>query len=159
SFVRELDEAYGPYMMTRFHGETPHYAPCDYAHRAAQHRTPDENKALLDDLLAAHRQKAKATNDLLARDDWDLFFSVFAEAHCVGDQFWKLHDTTHPWFDPEMVEMLGGDPLRTVYSAIDASLGTLLNTAGPDTAVYVHLSHGMAAHYDGLWLLDPLLWK
>jgi predicted AlkP superfamily phosphohydrolase/phosphomutase len=159
SFGRELDERFGPYVMTQFRAEQPHYAPCDYAHRAGPHRTAAENKALLDDLLRAHQQKANATNALLARDDWDFFFGVFSETHCTGHQFWKLHDPTHPWHDPAMLDATGGDPLRIMYNAADATLGRLLETIGPDTALYVHLSHGMRAHYDGLWLLDPLLWK
>ncbi len=54
---------------------------------------------------------------------------------------------------------LGGDPVRTIYSAVDAELGDLLEHVGDDTTVYVHLSHGMRSHYDGTCILDPVLWR
>jgi len=34
-----------------------------------------------------------------------------------------------------------------------------LERAGRDSTVFVHLSHGMRAHYDGACLLDPVLWR
>ena len=135
----------------------PHYAPCDIAHRAGVHRTRDENRALLADLLEGHRRKAALSRDLLDRGDWDLFFTVLGESHCGGHQFWKVHDPTHPWHDAaERAEL--GDPVRTIYGALDATVGELIERADGAT-VYVHLTHGMRAHYDGTVLLEPVLWR
>src|SRR5262249_55832518 len=37
--------------------------------------------------------------------------------------------------------------------------GELLEVAGADATIYVHLSHGMRAHFDGTDLIEPVLWR
>ena len=159
TFLDDVDRRYGPHLVGTRPTPFAHFAPCDYAHRAGEHRTAGENAALLHDLLEGHRRKARLTCDLLREHDWELVFTVFGESHCAGHQFWKLHDPSHPWHDPEQLRRLGEDPLRTVYRALDRSLGELVDAAGTGATVYVLLSHGMRAHYDGTCLLDPVLWK
>jgi predicted AlkP superfamily phosphohydrolase/phosphomutase len=159
SLLDEINEKYGPHLPGTRTAPFPHHAPCDISHRAGEHRTTAEHQALLAEILEGVRQKTALSRDLLDRGDWDLFFTVFGESHCSGHQFWKVHDETHPWHDPDERRALGGDPLRTIYSALDAGLGELLEHAGDDATVYVHLSHGMRSHYDGTCVLDPVLWR
>jgi predicted AlkP superfamily phosphohydrolase/phosphomutase len=111
---------------------------------------------LRDRLTARARAKAALSAELLARGDWDLFLTVFAESHCAGHHFWHVHDPRHPDHDAAVAAALG-DPLRDVYSALDAAIGSLVAQAGPDTTVVVLTSHGMGAHYDGTSLLDEVL--
>jgi len=47
--------------------------------------------------------------------------------------------------------------VERVYVALDAAVGELLRTAGPDTTVVVLASHGMGPHYDGTFMLDDIL--
>jgi predicted AlkP superfamily phosphohydrolase/phosphomutase len=157
-FVDEVNDTYGPHFGTRGH-HAPHFSPCDWLHRSARHRTLDEDRRLLADLLESHRRKRSLTLDLLDRGGWDLFFSVIGESHCTGHQFWKYHDQAHVWHDPQARRLLGTDPLRAVYGAIDETVGMALERAGRDATVFVHLSHGMRAHYDATSLLDPVLWR
>ncbi len=56
---------------------------------------------MLDEMLEGARRKTALSRDLLDQGGWDLFYTVFGEAHCAGHQFWKLHDETHPWHDAE----------------------------------------------------------
>jgi predicted AlkP superfamily phosphohydrolase/phosphomutase len=158
SFLDEINATYGPHPIGGNETPFPHFAPCDYAHRSGPHRSVDENGALLRDLLEGHRRKAALSRDLLERGGWDLFFTVLGESHCGGHQFWKIHDPTHPWHDATVRHELGDDPLRAVYAALDATVGDLLGRAD-DATVYVLLSHGMRAHYDGTCVLDPVLWR
>jgi predicted AlkP superfamily phosphohydrolase/phosphomutase len=159
AFAAEVDARHGPYPLAKFTAPQPHFAPVDYAHRAGRHRTIEENQALLADLLEGVQRKHALTKDVLARGDWDLFFSVFSESHCTGHELWKFHDPTHPQFDAAGAEVLGGDPLRAVYSALDRSVGELLDIAGPDATFFLHLSHGMRSHFDGTDLIEPVLWR
>ena len=159
SLLDRLDEEYGPHPLGSRTAPFPHHAPCDVAHRAGPHRTPAEDRTMLDELLEGARRKTALSRDLLDEGGWDLFYTVYGEAHCAGHQFWKLHDETHPWHDPDALRVLGGDPLRAVYEALDAGLGEMIEHAGDDATVYVHLSHGMRSHYDGTCVLDPVLWR
>lgn len=130
-----------PELLGR-HGPHPIHGKCDdYA------RTGDW-EGLLDALEAASRWRADVCTDLLARRDWDLFTTVYSESHCVGHQGWWLHDPAWPGHDAELARRLG-DPLVRIYQAIDASLGRVLDRAGPATRVAVLMSHGMGAHFDG----------
>jgi predicted AlkP superfamily phosphohydrolase/phosphomutase len=111
---------------------------------------------LRDDLLAGVEGKTRLSEQLLSQGNWDLFVSVFGESHCVGHQFWHLHDSSHPAHDPALAAQLG-DPIEDVYATLDAGLGRLLSRIGDDTVAFVLLSHGMGPHYDGDHLLAEVL--
>jgi predicted AlkP superfamily phosphohydrolase/phosphomutase len=159
AFLDDVLEEFGPHPVGCLMREHPHFAPCDWPHRAARFRTVEEDLALFADLAEGHRRKAAMSLAVLDRGDWDLFFSVLGESHCIGHQYWRLHDPSHVWHDPAHASAVGFDPVREMYGMLDATVGRHLERAGPDSTVYVHLSHGMAPHYDGTWLLDPVLWR
>jgi predicted AlkP superfamily phosphohydrolase/phosphomutase len=119
-------------------------------------RSPREVAAFRDALVDGAGAKAELSRDLLERDDWDLFVTVFSESHCVGHQLWHVHDPNHPKHDPEVATAVG-DPVLDVYRAVDAGLGRLLAAADDDTTVAVFASHGMGAHHDPTFLLDAML--
>jgi predicted AlkP superfamily phosphohydrolase/phosphomutase len=122
-----------------------------------EHRSETaEFTALRDGLLRGVALKTELSSHFLAQGGWDLFLTVFAEAHCAGHQFWHLHDRLHPRHDFEMTRDLG-DPLRDVYVAIDTGIARLLAQAGEDTSVLVLASHGMGPHYDGTYMLERIL--
>ncbi len=133
------------------------FAPDDFVHRRGLHRTVEEDRALLDGLIAGAKTKAAMLADLLEEEPWDLFLAVFGESHAIGHQLYHLHDRSHPWFDGERQAALGGDPLLQVYKEVDAGVGRLLARVDPAATVLVHLSHGMTVHNDGTHLLDEVL--
>jgi predicted AlkP superfamily phosphohydrolase/phosphomutase len=132
------------------------FAADDVVHRAGAHRTPDEERALLRDLLDGVARKSRLSTEILGRVGWSLFVSVFGESHAVGHQHWHLHDPTHPRHDAALARELG-DPVELVYRALDRALAEHLALVGPDTMVLVLLSHGMGPHYDGTHLLEEVL--
>jgi predicted AlkP superfamily phosphohydrolase/phosphomutase len=131
-------------------GRHPAGVSCDASGRGAE-----EYRALTAALIEGVRHKGEWSGELLARGGWDLFMQVFTESHCVGHQCWHLHDGAHPAHDAN-VARLTGDPLREVYRAIDAAIGTMLGVAG-DARVIVFAAHGMSHRYGAAFLLRDLL--
>jgi predicted AlkP superfamily phosphohydrolase/phosphomutase len=111
---------------------------------------------LRDALVARAEAKAALSAHFLEQGGWDAFFTTFAESHCVGHQCWNLRDPAHPRHDARVAAAVG-DPIRDVYRAIDAGIGTLLARAGDDTTAIVLASHGIGPHYDASFLLDEIL--
>lgn len=112
--------------------------------------------ALVTGLVDGIARKTALTRSLLDRADWDLFFVVFGEGHCVGHQCWHVHDPDHPRHDPA-VAATDGDPLARVYEALDRALGDVLAGVGQDSHVLVLLSHGMGPHYAASFLFPDIL--
>ncbi|MDT9599796.1 alkaline phosphatase family protein [Sphingosinicella rhizophila] len=133
------------------------FAPDDYVHRAGALRTAQEEGKLLDGLIEGAAAKARLLSDLLADEEWDLVVGIFGEAHAGGHQLWHLHDHAHPRFDASVAERLGGDPILTLYRAVDAGVGEVVAKAGPDALICLLMSHGMGPHHDGVHMLDELL--
>jgi predicted AlkP superfamily phosphohydrolase/phosphomutase len=159
SFLNEVLAEFGPHPVGSSRPPRTHAAPCDYKHRAGQYRTIEEDQQLLAELCEGAQRKTALSLSVLDREDWDLYYTVFGEGHCTGHQLWTYHDTGHRDHTAAGAAALGGDPLRTVYSALDRSVGELITALGPEATIYVNLSHGMRAHYDGTCLLDPVLWR
>jgi predicted AlkP superfamily phosphohydrolase/phosphomutase len=111
---------------------------------------------LVRDMRTGVERKTELTCSLLDQADWDLFFSVFTEAHCAGHQCWHLHDADHPRHDAAQAGILG-DPLVDVYRRLDGALGEVLARAGDDSEVFVLLSHGMGPHYDATFMVTEIL--
>ncbi|HEX6310138.1 MAG TPA: alkaline phosphatase family protein [Acidimicrobiia bacterium] len=146
-----------------FHASPPDLAD-DLVARFGRHPVRDcdhygieaRHEELVRDLRVGIERKAELTRHLLDHGDWDLFFAVFGESHCVGHQCWHVHDRDHPRHDPALAGAMG-DPIVDVYERLDAALGHVLAGAGRDAEVFVVLSHGMGPHYDGTFLLVDLL--
>lgn len=100
--------------------------------------------------------KTKLALDLLRRDDWDCFLTVFADSHCTGHQCWHLHDSAHPRHSDD-IAMTVGDPLKDVYQALDTAAGRILALAGDEVTAILFASHGMGPHYEATFMLDKIL--
>jgi len=139
-----IDDIHARYGRSRFRR-------CDWVMRGS---TPERD--LRDLLLQRIDARLGIAQDLIAREPWDLFMAAFGDAHCVGHQCWHVHDPSHPRHDRAVAAALG-DPVRDVYVKLDGALGQLLRYAGPETTVFVVLSHGMSAHYDATYLLEDVV--
>lgn len=131
-------------------GRHPAGVSCDVGARSAR-----EYRAFVGALEAGVQRKTAWTLELLRRGGWDLFMQVFSESHCVGHQCWHLRDSTHPAYDPA-VSAVAGDPMRSVYRAIDRAIGEIVATAG-DAACIIFTAHGMSHRYGAHFLLRDLL--
>lgn len=109
-----------------------------------------------DDLVRGVEMRTALHELLLEQSEWDLFFTVYGESHCIGHQAWHIHDPDHNRHDPSVAALVG-DPILDVYRSIDGSLGRLLARVGPDVVTIVFASHGMARHYDPTFMLDEIL--
>ncbi len=85
-------------------------------------------------------RKTRLAARLLARGRWDCVMLLFGESDTGGHHFWGLHDAVSPRHDAGQAAALG-NPLRTVYAALDAAIGQLLARV-PDADVLVVSDHG-----------------
>jgi predicted AlkP superfamily phosphohydrolase/phosphomutase len=133
------------------------FGPLAFDHCDGVERTPAGIGAFLRGLQTRIACKAEGARTLLAREHWDLFLTVFGEAHCVGHQLFHQHEPSHRLHDKALAADLG-DPLLKVYQSLDGGLGQLLAEARPQTTVCVLLSHGMGpAYFDENVIFDDVL--
>lgn len=132
------------------YGDDP-VGPCDM-HGDGQ----DDLSIFRDRLLQRVASKTEMAADLLSREDWNFYATVFDESHCVGHQAWHVHDPGHPRHNTDQANALG-DPVKDVYKAIDAGIGRLASLAGPETLIVIAGITGMGPNYNANWLLDDIL--
>ena len=107
-------------------------------------------------LLAGVDGKTRLLRHVLGQEEWDFFFGVFSESHCVGHQFWHFMDPGHPRHEASAPPALRS-AILDVYRAIDTGLGRILEDLSPDVPVVVILSHGMGPDYSGAHLMESVL--
>ncbi len=89
-------------------------------------------------------RRSTICQDLLEREKWDLFLTVFSEPHSAGHTFWQLSQPDHPLYEA-LSPRISHDPLLAVYQSIDNAIGEIL-TKVPDNAIVVFFSaHGTGA--------------
>lgn len=101
-------------------------------------------------LAAGSELRATVTRDLLQREPWDLFLTVFGETHTGGHALWHLSQSEHPLFGRAPNPCEGGDPLLQIYRDVDAALGRILQAAPADSVIVVFTVHGMDSNADDL---------
>jgi predicted AlkP superfamily phosphohydrolase/phosphomutase len=102
------------------------------------------------------RTKTRMCQDLLKEDSWDLLFTVFGEAHDIGHVAWHRHDSKHPLFDRKWAEE-HGDPIKTVYVALDEAIGALAASVGQQTHIALLAGLGMEPACTANYVLDRIL--
>lgn len=93
-------------------------------------------------LLKGIARRAAICLDLLGREPWDFFFTVFGETHSAGHFLWHLSQPhpLHRW-----KRGVAGDPMLRVFQAVDRALGQIL-AARPDANVLLFSPEGMEAN-------------
>ena len=84
--------------------------------------------------------------DMLDGDAPDLLVAAFSEAHIAEHQFLNLGAPGHPRYDPDVAAALGEAPLRSVYQAIDAAIGRIVQRLPTETTVLIVCLGGMQSH-------------
>jgi predicted AlkP superfamily phosphohydrolase/phosphomutase len=102
----------------------------------------DALRELRSGLVTGIERRAAICSDLLRRENWDLFLTIFGSLHAAGHDFWHLSDPEHP-LHSEMARQWDGDPLRDVFVAVDRAIGEILAAAADDAHVVVFAAHGM----------------
>jgi len=82
-------------------------------------------------------------HDLLKREAWDLFLTVFGETHSAGHDFWHLSQPDNPLYPYKKGNGVNGDPMLQAFEDVDRAIGEIV-AAVPDPAyVLVFAVHGM----------------
>lgn len=105
-------------------------------------------------LVRAAAARSRAVRHLMAREDWDLFFTVFSETHPAAHYFWPA--------ELDAPARGGGlERLRAVYAAVDTALGEVLAALDADgrgpADVFVVSGDGCGPNRAGWHLLPEVL--
>jgi predicted AlkP superfamily phosphohydrolase/phosphomutase len=93
-------------------------------------------------------RRSRICRDLLNRDRWDLFLTVFPDIHYGSHHFEHLSRGDHPlWADDSAFRE---DPLASIYSAVDTAIGELIADAAPEDRVVVFSLHGHGPNHSDL---------
>lgn len=123
SLAAEVVEQFGPAPPSRCDHEGPALSDTEVLEVTAN-------------LRAAVARKRAAGLHYLASETWDLFMIAFKEAHCAGHTLWDFADPRHADHNAPRAALLG-DPIRTIFTDLDAAVGDLVAAAGPHAAVAV----------------------
>jgi len=106
---------------------------------------PDSLRRLKDGLLTGIARRAAICQDLVQRESWDLFLTVFDCFHSAGHYFWHLSDPDHPLHE-DFARAFSTDPLLEVFVAADRAIGDIIAKAPAEASVVVFSPHGMEAN-------------
>jgi predicted AlkP superfamily phosphohydrolase/phosphomutase len=104
------------------------------------HIGPGWHARALASLCDGIERKVRLAEGLLARQPWDCFMLLFGESDTAAHHFWSFHDPASPRHDAAGAAALG-NPLRTVYAALDHAIGRLIARV-PDATVLIVSDHG-----------------
>ena len=144
TLASEIEKSFGPPCSHPIKGD------CDAKRDAAG------VAAFRDALIEGIARKTALTKHFLHEQKWDFFAQVFTESHCIGHQFWNLHDRGHQWHDADIARIVG-DPIKDIYKAIDTAIGQILTEIDDETTVILLASHGMGQRNVPYGLLEKLL--
>ena len=117
-------------------------------YRAPLPRTPKEQRSYVRSALESIDEQTRALTTLAERTEWDFFFGSYAETHHGGHLLWHLSDPDHPLHDPASDETTR-DAVTSLYRAVDAGIGRVIERVPADTRVFVLTPHGMRPNYVG----------
>ena len=106
-------------------------------------------------LIAGAGRRAELCRELMGREPWDLFLTVFSEFHSGSHLLLHLTDPKSPWYGtyrktPGTAKAASNgadDPMRQVAAAVDGALGRLLDAVPEDARVLVFSQEGMVPNY------------
>jgi predicted AlkP superfamily phosphohydrolase/phosphomutase len=113
-------------------------------------------RLLLRQLLDRVRAKEAMVRETYAREPWDFTATSFTEPHDLGHVAWHLHDPRHPDHDAEWAAE-HGDPLKTLYTAIDGAIGRIIDDMDPRATVMIFIGLGMGPNYTANALVPEIL--
>ncbi|NET31636.1 MAG: nucleotide pyrophosphatase [Cyanothece sp. SIO1E1] len=103
-------------------------------------------KSLTKSLKVGISRRTAIYRDLLTRENWDLFLTVFGETHSAGHNLWHLSQSDNAVYHPPE----SGDPLREVFQAIDQTIGEILDVIPEESYVLIFSGVGMGNNYNEL---------
>ncbi|MBD2577591.1 alkaline phosphatase family protein [Oscillatoria sp. FACHB-1406] len=93
-------------------------------------------------LKTSTSRRAAICRDLLQRERWDLFLTLFGEPHHAGHALWHLSQPSHPLYST-FASRVEGDPLLEVFQALDKAIGEILAIAPEEAYIVIFSDSGM----------------
>ncbi|MGF1607967.1 MAG: alkaline phosphatase family protein [Kiloniellales bacterium] len=88
--------------------------------------------------------RRKICKDIMQRDNWDFFLTVFSETHSAPHYTWHVSNETGHELHDEFKGMFGGaDPVLEIYQLVDRALADVLAAAPKDARVVIFSQEGM----------------
>jgi len=109
-------------------------------HEFEGNRSRDPRR-FLRDMLDFDEARANVVTWLMQTRPWDLVAFVLKTTDTTQHELWHLLDPQHPRHDAALAAQVKDD-LVAYFAAIDACVGRLVETAGPDATVIVMSDHG-----------------
>lgn len=125
--------------LSERHGKHPAFGH-DHANIYSKVQTERLRRELRQGIL----NRTAICQDLLQRDDWNLFLTMFGETHSGGHCFWHLHEPNHPAHYQQ--RSADQDYLVETYKEIDEAIGEIIASAPEDASIIVFSAHGMQAN-------------
>ncbi|MBD2103245.1 alkaline phosphatase family protein [Leptolyngbya sp. FACHB-261] len=135
SLLQELVEQYGEHpVFNRDHADTRNLAAL---------------KKLQQSLETGITRRSAICQDLLKREPWDLFLTIFGETHSAGHFFWHLSQPDHPLYG-QLVHKQSGhcpdDAMLAIFEAVDQAIGEILAQAPEQATILIFAAHGMGTN-------------
>lgn len=102
-------------------------------------------KQLKENLKTGIARRAEICKDILQREPWNLFLTVFGETHAVGHYFWHFSQPDHPLYE-SFASKFPTDPMLEVFEAIDEAIGDIVAHAPGNAQILVFAAHGMGSN-------------
>jgi len=140
SLLAELEEKFGSYRL---------HLTQTYANGNVD--------AVLDELFDELEYKAKVTEYLMTRYDWDAFFQYFWGTDRIQHELWHIIDEQHPRHDAQEAKAYR-DRVYGYFKRVDEIVGKLISLAGADPLVLIASDHGFGPAHKycslNIWLLQ-----
>ncbi|MCA1992685.1 MAG: alkaline phosphatase family protein [Coleofasciculus sp. S288] len=102
-------------------------------------------KRLTQTLTTGIARRGVICKDLLQRENWDFFLTIFGETHSAGHYLWHTSQPDNPLYEA-MKAYSEGDLLLDVFEAVDRAIGEILTKAPDNANVLVFAAHGMGTN-------------
>lgn len=113
--------------------------------------------AVLDELFDELEYKAKVTEYLMTRYEWDAFFQYFWGTDRIQHELWHIIDEAHPRHNKQEAQQYR-DRVYQYFNRVDEIVGRLLELAADDSLVLIASDHGFGPAYKycslNIWLLQ-----
>lgn len=100
--------------------------------------------SLEEPLKANTALRSAICQDLLTREPWDLFLTVFNDPHSAGHIFWHLSQSDHPLYET-FQSQISHDPLLAIYQEMDKAIGEIVSKVPENAYVMIFSAHGMGS--------------
>jgi predicted AlkP superfamily phosphohydrolase/phosphomutase len=140
SLLKEIEDEFGSYRL-----------------HLSQTYAEGNVEAVLDELFDELDYKAKVTEYLMTRYEWDAFFQYFWGTDRIQHELWHIIDETHPRHNKDEARRYR-DRVYDYFKRVDEIVGRLIELAGEDPLVLIASDHGFGPVHKycslNIWLLQ-----